>query len=177
MSRHTSFSSVPSATSENIEAVIRLEEEEERRTTLYERIPHIIGSFVGTISFVTLQITFVVLWVFANNTHVISLDQFPYPLLSLFLCGEAVILSSFVLIRQNRTELINNRRNQLDLQINLLAEKEVTEVWQLLAAVNEPLKGPGHASREDEELTEETAVEELAQQLKEKEVEGAAHEA
>src|SRR3954449_7125286 len=151
MSRHTSFSSVPSATSENIEAVIRLEEEEERRTTLYERIPHIIGSFVGTISFVTLQITFVVLWVFANNTHVISLDQFPYPLLSLILCGEAVILSSFVLIRQNRTELIANRRNHLDLQINLLAEKEITKVLQLLHAVGKHLNVPGNESHRDEE--------------------------
>jgi len=170
MSRDTSFSSVPSATSENIEAVIRLEEEEERRTTLYERIPHIIGSFVGTISFVTLQITFVVLWIFANSARVISLDQFPYPLLSLILCGEAVILSSFVLIRQNRTELIANRRNHLDLQINLLAEKEVTKVLQLLAALNKHLKVPGHKNTEDMELAEETAVDELAKQLKQREL-------
>jgi len=122
-----------------------------------------------------LQCALIVIWVAVNKS--LSFDPFPYPLLSLFLCGEAVILSSFVLIRQNRTELINNRRNHLDLQINLLAEKEVTKVLQLLTAVNEHLKVPGHASREDEELTEETAVEELAQQLKEKEVEGAAHEA
>ncbi|MFL6820857.1 MAG: DUF1003 domain-containing protein [Bradyrhizobium sp.] len=164
-----------SVTAENIEAVIRLEEEEEHRSTPLERISHVIGTFVGTIYFVALQCALIVIWVAVNKS--LSFDPFPYPLLSLFLCGEAVILSSFVLIRQNRTELINNRRNHLDLQINLLAEKEVTKVLQLLTAVNEHLKVPGHASREDEELTEETAVEELAQQLKEKEVEGAAHEA
>jgi len=164
-----------SVTAENIEAVIRLEEEEEHRSTALERISHLIGTFVGTIYFVAFQCGFIAIWLAANNS--VSFDPFPYPLLSLFLCGEAVILSSFVLMRQNRSELVNNRRNHLDLQINLLAEKEVTKVLQLLTAVNEHLKVPGHASREDEELTEETAVEELAQQLKEKEVEGAAHDA
>jgi uncharacterized membrane protein len=170
MSRDTSFSSARSATSENIETVIRVEEEEERRATIFERVPHLIGSFVGTVYFVALQCTFVVVWVIANNTSS-SFDQFPYPLLSLILCGEAVILSSFVLIRQNRTDLIANRRNHLDLQINLLAEKEITKVLQLLYALNKHMKVPGHTNSHDMELAEETAVDELAKELKQREAE------
>ena len=159
----------PSHITENIEAVVRLEEEEERRTTILDQISHRVGSFVGTLSFVTLQIVLILAWVIAHRTHVAAFDPFPYPLLSLVLCAEAVVLSSFVLIKQNRTELVANRRNHLGLQINLLAEKEITKVLQLIHALNQHLDVPGHDLGKDVELVKETAVDDLAKQLEEKE--------
>ena len=159
----------PSHIVENIEAVIRLEEEEERRTTALDRISQRVGSFVGTLSFVSLQIVLILAWVVAHSTHVVAFDPFPYPLLSLMLCAEAVVLSSFVLIKQNRTELVANRRNHLGLQINLLAEKEITKVLQLIHALNQHLDVPGHDLGKDVELVKETAVDDLAKQLEEKE--------
>lgn len=169
MARDKPFSSARSATSENIETVIRVEEEEERRATVMERVSHLIGSFVGTVYFVAVQCVFMVIWIVANNSNSVSFDRFPYPLLSLILCGEAVILSSFVLIRQNHTDLIANRRNHLDLQINLLAEKEVTKILQLVYALNKHLKVPGDKINQDMELAEETPVDELAKELKQME--------
>ena len=80
---------------ENIEAVVRLEEEEERRSTVLEQVSHRVGSFVGTLSFVSLQLIFVFAWVFAHRINIVAFDPFPYPLLSLILCAEAVFLSSF----------------------------------------------------------------------------------
>ncbi len=159
----------PSHITENIEAVIRLEEEEERRSTVLDRISHRVGSFVGTLSFVSVQLILVTAWVVAHQTGVIAFDPFPYPLLSLVLCAEAVVLSSFVLIKQNRTELVANRRNHLGLQINLLAEKEVTKVLQLIHALNQHLDVPGHDLGKDIELVKETAVDDLAEQLEERE--------
>lgn len=154
---------------ENIEAVVRLEEEEERRSTLLEQISHHVGSFVGTLSFVSLQLILIFGWVFAHSINILAFDPFPYPLLSLILCAEAVLLSSFVLIKQNRTELVANRRNHLGLQINLLAEKEVTKVLQLIHALNQHLDVSGHDLGEDIELVKETEVDDLAKQLEERE--------
>jgi uncharacterized membrane protein len=87
---------------------------------------------------------------------------------------EAVVLSSFVLISQNPMDLIARRRNHLDLQINLLAEKETTRLLQLVQALNAHLKVPGDGISEDKELTEETAIDEPAKQLKEKQAAGQA---
>jgi uncharacterized membrane protein len=158
-----------SPATENIEAVVRLEEEEERRSTLLDRISHGVGSFVGSVSFVSLQLTFILMWVVGHSTSLTTFDPFPYPLLSLILSAQAVVLSSFVLIKQNRTETIANRRNHLDLQINLLAEKEITKVLRLIHALNQHLNVPGHELEKDAKLLEETAVDDLAEQLKEKE--------
>ena len=158
-----------SPATENIEAVVRLEEQEERRSTLLDRISHGVGSFVGSVSFVSLQLTFILMWVAGHSTGMASFDPFPYPLLSLILSAQAVVLSSFVLIKQNRTETIANRRNHLDLQINLLAEKEITKVLRLIHALNQHLNVPGHELEKDAKLLEETAVDDLAEQLKEKE--------
>ena len=53
-------------TVENIETIIRLEEEDEKRISLTDRISQTIGSFAGTIQFVLAQIAFVVGWISAN---------------------------------------------------------------------------------------------------------------
>jgi uncharacterized membrane protein len=158
-----------SATAENIETVIRLEEEDERETTLLERVPHVIGSFVGTLYIVAFQCVSIAAWIVANNIGAVSFDHYPYPLLSIVLGVEAVVLSSFVLISQNRMDLIARRRNHLDLPINLLAEKETTKLLQLVQALNAHLKVPGDGINDDKELTEETAIDDLVKQLKEKE--------
>jgi uncharacterized membrane protein len=76
-------------------------------------------------------------------------DPFPFPLLSVVLSGEAVLLTAFVLIRQNRMSRQADQRSHLDLQINLLAEKEATKIIQML------------------ELAQGTAVEGLARELRE----------
>ncbi len=65
------------------------------------RVSHKVGSFVGTIYFVIIQAAFVVLWLLWNTFALGSFDPFPFPLLSAVLALEAVLLTSFVLIRQN----------------------------------------------------------------------------
>ena len=64
-------------------------------------------------------------------------DPFPYAFLTLVVSLEAIFLSLFILMSQNRAALHADRRAHLDLQINLLAEHESTKTLELLKALCE----------------------------------------
>src|SRR5215217_5500418 len=100
----------PSRTAQsNIEKVVQLEEEEERRRSFADRFPEMIGSFAGSVPFVVCQLAFVGLWALANGGLVPGLpifNPFPYSLLSGVLGLEGVLLTAFVLIRQNRMSMM-----------------------------------------------------------------------
>jgi uncharacterized membrane protein len=155
--------------SQNIETIIRLEEEDEKRISHTDRISETIGSFAGTIRFVLLQLAFVAVWISANGglvAGIVAFDPYPFSLLSVVLSLEAVLLASFVLIRQNRMSLRADRRSHLDLQINLLSEQEVTKALQILQRIGRHLGIEGASDAETEELSQETAVEKLGRDLR-----------
>ena len=82
---------------------------------------------------------------------------------------EGVLLSLFVLIKQNRMSQRADHRSHLDLQINLLAEKEVTKILQMQRLISRRLAiQEADADNEVVELSDVTAVENLAHQLNEK---------
>ena len=125
---------LPSA-QQNIETVARLEQEllEERSTV--ERISDAIGSFVGTMSFVLIHVAWFFFWFLANAGQIPGVPRFdPYPFifLSMAVSVEGVLLTTFVLMKQNRMAKRADLRNQLNLQIDLLSEKEVTKILQIL---------------------------------------------
>jgi uncharacterized membrane protein len=159
-------------TEKNIESILKLEEKDEQELSAFHRVSHAVGWFVGTIYFVLFQCAFVLLW-FALNTRLFggghAFDPHPFPLLSTVLALEAVLLTSFVLIRQNAMDLRSERRNHLDLQINLLAEKEATSILKILREIAEHLKIDVSADAEHEELAKDTAVESIARDLRSKE--------
>lgn len=93
-------------------------------------------------------------------------DEYPFPLLSLVLALEAVLLTSCVLIRQNISDRAFERRNHLELQINLLAERESTLSLALLQRIAAHLKCPVENDAQCEELADETEVDEIAQDLR-----------
>ena len=82
---------------------------------------------------------------------------------------EGVLLSTFVLIKQNRMSQRADYRNHLDLQVNLLAEKEATKILQLQQLVCRHL-GISEAEQDAEvvELSSVTAVDNLAHELNQK---------
>jgi hypothetical protein len=96
-------------------------------------------------------------------------DFYPFPLLSTVLALEAALLTSFVLIRQNSMDLRSERRNHLDLQINLLAEKEATSILNILREIADHLDIDVSADAEREGLAKDTAVESIARDLRSKE--------
>jgi uncharacterized membrane protein len=88
-------------------------------------------------------------------------------LLNVLVSLEAIFLATFVLIKQNRMSKRADQRAHLDLQINLLAEREMTLMLQMLQRICTRL-GVRMQDQEIEDLAAETSVEALAQQLQEK---------
>ena len=115
----------------NVETILRLENEAETDWSIAARVSETIGRFAGTISFVIVQSCLVGLWL-AINIGGRAFDPRPFPLLSLVLAVECVMLAAFILIRQNRMSLRADRRTHLALQINLLSEQEATKIIQIL---------------------------------------------
>jgi uncharacterized membrane protein len=156
---------------ENIEAILKLEKEDERELSSFHRLSHTVGGFVGTIYFVVLQCFAVLAWIGANVRIFGNppFDPYPFPFLSAVLALEAVLLTSFVLIRQNTMDKRSERRNHLDLQINLLAEKEATSILNVVREIAEHLKVDVAPDPEREELAKDTPVESIARHLRSKE--------
>ena len=128
---------------ENIETILRLENEELHRRSWSDTLADAIADFTGSISFVVLHLAWFAAWA-AWNTGLLQVgrpfDPFPFQLLAMIVSLEGVLLVTFVLIKQNRMAYLSDRRAHLDLQINLLAEREITHVLRLLQRVAEQLE-------------------------------------
>jgi uncharacterized membrane protein len=165
-----SVSASPSKIHEtNIEKVVRLEAEAERQLTAPLRYFGAVGRFAGTPAFIVVHLLLVGLWMLVNGGFLPGLhafDPFPFVFLGVLLAIEAVLLASFILIRQNRMSMLADRRSHLDLQINLLAEKEVTKVIQILQRMSRHMGIEDQvADRETRELGRDTEVEQVAEEL------------
>jgi len=159
-----------SVAQQNIRTVAELEQQFREQRTLPERIAERIGSFAGSIPFVLLHLFWFAAWVVANSGRVPGVavfDPYPYILLALIVSCEGVLLSTFVLIKQNRMSKIAERRDHLNLQIDILAEQEITVTIRMLKTICRRLGileiGDAAASSE---FSAETKVDTLAEQVR-----------
>lgn len=159
----------PQSIIENIDAVVSFEEELTARRSLGERIGNAVGSFAGRLAFVICQIALVVGWVAVNAglvPGVPAFDPFPYGLGGTLLSLEGVLLASFVLLKQAHEGRLSERRSHLNLQANLLVEKEVTKLIQMMQRQS---KADGTENQvvdsEAREMAKDTAVGHLAREL------------
>jgi uncharacterized membrane protein len=127
-------------------------------------------TIAGTIGFVGFQLALVWLWVLINTgafRSIPAFDPYPFVFLATVLAFEGVLLTAFVLIRQNRMSARADRRNHLQLQINLLSEQEVTKVIQMLERMSRQMGIEGEVTdRETKELAADTAIEGIADELR-----------
>jgi uncharacterized membrane protein len=156
-----------SATERNIETVANLERRFLRDRTWLDYIADAIAGFTGSIYFVLIT-----LWFLINTGHFFGFPKFdPYPfiLLAMVVSVEAVLLSTFVLMKQNRMSQRVDQRDHLNLQIDLLAEEEITKILQLQRAICQRL-GIDTAERDPNvrEMAETTPLQTLADELREK---------
>lgn len=158
------------AIQQNIDTIVKLEHEFLQKRSFTERVGDAIGSFAGTMWFVALHVVWFVGWVVINLRwipFIPAFDPYPFIFLSMIVSLEGVLLSTFVLIKQNRMSRRSDERSQLDLQINLLAERESTKVLQLLARLSKRLGLEDEAAdAEVEQLSQNTAIEKIADDLK-----------
>ena len=118
-----------------------------RRRTGQERVADAIARFSGTMAFAYAHAALLVAWVVVNLGLLAPLgvrpfDPFPFGLLAAIVSVEAVFLTSFVLINQNRMAALDARRAELSVQVDLLAEHEVTRAVRLADAIARRLDVP-----------------------------------
>jgi len=121
----------------NIDALVEARAAAEHAKPVQERIAAAISRFAGSMAFVCIHAAIVGLWIVWNLGWIGGLPPFDptFVVLAMVASVEAIFLSTFVLITQNRMQEQAERRAELDLQISLLAEHEVTQVMTLLDAV------------------------------------------
>ena len=155
---------------QSIDAILRLEKQDEETLAVHHRLFHWIGWFVGTIQFIVLQCAFVIGWIILSHFfphH--AFDEYPFPLLATILALEAVLLTSCVLIRQSMIDRTLERRDHLELQINLLAEREATRSLRILQRIAKRLKVDDAEDCTPDALARETSVDQIARDLRERE--------
>jgi uncharacterized membrane protein len=130
----------------NIAAVAEMQRDAVEARTLQGKIADWITDFSGSMAFVYIHAVWFSLWILLNIgvihiPHVTQFDRFPFGLLTLIVSLEAIFLSTFVLISQNRLAWASEKRAELDLQVNLLAEQKATKVLEMLDEITRQLDG------------------------------------
>jgi uncharacterized membrane protein len=122
----------------NIRALLAVRAAHEKRKRLHQRLADAVTRFAGSMSFIYVQLVFAGLWFGINLGWVPGVpvfDPFPFVMLAMITSVAAIFLSTFILMSQNRMDELANQRADLDLQISLLAEHEITRLIRMLDAV------------------------------------------
>ena len=124
-----------SAVEENVQAIKRWERAILLARSKAEQVADWIACTAGSSPVLVLHVVWFSAWVTVNAGVVRGIrpfDPFPFPFLTMSVSLEAIFLALFVLASQNRLARQADKRSHLDLQIDLLAEREMTAVLQLL---------------------------------------------
>jgi uncharacterized membrane protein len=151
----------------NIRALQHRRRSEEKDATIEERIAEAITRFTGSMRFVYLHVGLFGFWVVANLGWVPGVPAWDpsFVVLAMVASVEAIFLSTFVLISQNRMAAAADKRADLDLQISLLAEHEVTRLVTLVAAIADRMGVETEADADLEEITLDVAPEAVLDEL------------
>jgi uncharacterized membrane protein len=129
---------VEDMTERNVQTIVRLEQAAKAERAKSDQIADVIANFCGSMPFVWAHLIWFAAWIIINTMPGIAhFDSFPFNFLTLIVSLEAIFLSTFILISQNHETRLSERRNQLDLQINLLTEQENTKMLTLLGRIAE----------------------------------------
>src|SRR5206468_7813251 len=147
-----------SALRRNIEVLRRRRAEEDARANAEERIARAITRFSGSMRFVYLHLLLYGGWIALNLGWIGPLRPWDpsFVVLAMVASVEAIFLSTFILITQNRMAAAADRRAELDVQISLLAEAEITKLVEMVSEI---------ADRMDVPLANEEDVQEMKERV------------
>jgi uncharacterized membrane protein len=142
----------------NIHALLQRRKQEDASKTTEEKVADAITRFAGSMVFVYIHLALFGLWIIWNLGW-LGIKPFDpsFVVLAMFASVEAIFLSTFVLISQNRASIQADKRADLDLQVSLLSEHEVTRLVKLVTSIAKKME---IAEAHDPELDE------LAQDIK-----------
>lgn len=164
--RYHKARTVDELTEHNVRAIHRLEAVARRERGWLDRVANAVSSFCSSGGFLIGHVLAFAAWIGFNvwpgTPHY---DPYPFTFLTLVVSLEAIFLSAFILISQKQAARIDDRRNQLDLQINLLTEQENTKMLKLLQAVAQKLGIEDDGDPSLQVLEQATRPDKLAQQI------------
>lgn len=156
---------------DNIRAIVELERQARRAASFSERLGQRLSDLIGTLTFVWAHLLALAAWMSWNAwaPQPLRFDPYPFGLLTFIVSLEGVLIATFVLIAQNRMSRQSDERDHLTLQVNLLAEQEMTTVLRMLRRVCDRLGIESESGETDrvERLERETDVRELMEKLRE----------
>jgi uncharacterized membrane protein len=154
-----------SALRKNIEALRKRREQEKRNASREEKLADAITAFTGSMRFVYLHLVIYGGWIAWNLIPGIPHFDPTFVILAMAASVEAIFLSTFVLISQNRAQAATDKRDDLDLHINLLAEHELTRLIEMVSAIARKLDVRTGAEQEVAEITKDVAPEVVLKEI------------
>ena len=151
----------------NIRTIIQIRQKAALKRSVQDRIADAITSFSGRMLFAYVHIVWFIVWILLNTGRlgVPAFDPFPYGLLTMIVSLEAIFLSTFVLISQNRLSTEAERRADLNLHVGMLTEHELTQVLQMLDAIQDKMGIANDADGELADLEKETKPEDVLAEI------------
>jgi uncharacterized membrane protein len=122
-----------------------------------DKLANAITAFTGSMRFVYVHLALYGGWILSNLLPGLPHFDPTFVILAMAASVEAIFLSTFVLISQNRAMAATDKRDDLDLHINLLAEHELTKLIVMVAAIAEQLQVRTGAEQEIGEITKDVA--------------------
>ena len=157
---------VEELTAQNVKTIADLDSKTQSLATPADRIAGKITRFCGSMAFVWVHVVWFGIWIVWNTILPGKrVDPYPFSFLTLVVSLEAIFLSTFIMIGENRQERMDERRSHLDLQINLLSEQENTKMLELLAKIAAKLDVDSGEDPSVAVLKQATRPEKLVEQI------------
>lgn len=139
MNKNESHTFTPTTTTahESSRRIIRsLKARAATKRTLSEKLADWMTAKLGSISFLSINVLWFLLWIAINIgliPFIKPFDPFPFGLLTMVVSLEAIILAIFVLISQNRAAQVDDLREEIDLQVDIITEQELTKLMDMVS--------------------------------------------
>jgi uncharacterized membrane protein len=109
-----------------------LDHKHDAEQTRLEKLTDVAADWTGSVPFIIWHLVIFGGWIIVNSVKSIAFDPFPYTLLTMIVSLESILLSSILLINQNKISKQQDDRHKLDLQLNMLAEQENTMMMRVM---------------------------------------------
>jgi uncharacterized membrane protein len=136
--------------------------------TLSEKIADRIANFTGSMTFVWIHVAWFAAWILIN-VHWFGFtpfDPYPFTFLTMVVSLEAIFLSTFILMSENRQARLADRRARVNLQVDMIAEREVTKMMELIVSIHDHLGIPRPQDKELAQMQKPTNIDHLTEAAK-----------
>lgn len=155
-------------TRERQEVIESIEARLNQRRTPGEKVADAFVRGFGNFRFALLNLAFFSTWMGINLGYIPGIEQFdppPFIMLINIVSLEAIFLSIFVLISQNREARTSDLREEIDLQVNMIAEREITKLIHLVSYLMKYLNVPYEKDPELKRMMRPLDTEEIRLEL------------